>query len=311
MQRGVVDLDGGVLDLEGHHVEDVLQLRRLRHQQPAMVQPWADIAGTCPGHVRPRVAPAVAEHLAVTRDQHGLASGVGDTAQQPRVHGLAVLVEADRRLDLAAVVDRLAGDVAINRVKGRTAQLATVADVEERVVVGDVREAFVPIFLFNAAQLLTLHVRDDLGGVVGKHVGWRHLAQRLVHVLGQQLVTQAGIDARPTIIADPAKKGTAVEVLAMAVITTKRPVEGLVARPDLVVGVLRMVRTDDAHPALGVDVRQHQPLIVQPLQDAVLAGVAQAEADGSGRVGLGWRHAKRGADLRQGELAFGVKGHEP
>ena len=95
MQRRVVDLDAGVLDLERHHVEDVLQLRRFRHQQPAVVQPRRDVAGTCPGHVRPRVAPAVAEHLAVTRDQHGLASGVGDTAQQAGVHGLAVLVEAD------------------------------------------------------------------------------------------------------------------------------------------------------------------------------------------------------------------------
>ena len=208
-------------------------------------------------------------------------------------------------------MDRLAGDVAIYRVKGRAAQLATVADVEEAVVVGDVGEAFVPVFLFNAAQLLALHVRDHFRGIVGKHVGWRHLRQGLVHVFGQQLVTQAGIDARPTIIADPAEKGTAVEVLAVAVVAAERTVKGLVARPDLVVGVLRVVRADDAHPALGVDVRQHQPLVVEPLQNAVLTGVAQAEADRSGCVGFVGRHAKRGADLRQGELAFGIKGNAP
>ena len=201
--------------------------------------------------------------------------------------------------------------MAINRVKGGAAQLAAVADVEKRVVVQDVGEAFVPVRLFNATKLLTLNLGHDLGRLVGKHLGRRQLGQRVAHVFGQQLVAQARIDARPTIIADPAKKGTAVEVLAMAVVAAERAVQRLVARFDLAVRVLGAVRADDAHPALRVDVGQHQPLIVQPLQDAVLAGVAQAEAHALRRVGLGWRHAKRGADLRQRELAFGIKGNEP
>ena len=65
MQHRVVDLDLRVLELERHHVKDVLALDVVRDQQLGMVEPWRDVARRDAGQVRPGVDPAVAEDLAV------------------------------------------------------------------------------------------------------------------------------------------------------------------------------------------------------------------------------------------------------
>ena len=100
-------------------------------------------------------------------------------------------------------------------------------------------------------------------------------------------------------------------MLAVAVVAAERPIQRLVAGADLAVGMLGMVGADDAQPALGVDARQDQALLVQPAQNAVLARVAQLERALRCRVSRGGRHTQRLAYLRQGELAAGVELDQP
>ena len=69
----MIDLLVGVLQLERHHVEHVIALDRIRDHTLDMIEPNARVAT---GHRRAVVDPPIAEHLTLTRHQHGLASGI-------------------------------------------------------------------------------------------------------------------------------------------------------------------------------------------------------------------------------------------
>ena len=114
MQHGVVDLDGGVLNLERHHVEQVLTLALVWDQQRYMVKPRLRVAWNA---LRTCIAPPVAVNITVTRHQNTLACGVGNTDQYLGFHCLTVLVKANGRLNATPVVDRLTGDVPEQRVE--------------------------------------------------------------------------------------------------------------------------------------------------------------------------------------------------
>ena len=115
----MVDLDLRVLQLERHHIKDVLALDRVGDQQLGMGQPRGDAVSRWTGQVGPRVNPAVAVDIAVLGYQYALARRIGHAAQHPAARALAVLVEADGRLDAPRGVDRLALDVPENRIKRR------------------------------------------------------------------------------------------------------------------------------------------------------------------------------------------------
>ena len=97
----------------------------------------------------------------------------------------------------------------------------------------------------------------------------------------------------------------------MAMIAAERPVDRRVAALDLAVGMLMIVRTDDAAPALGVDVGQHQPGVGEPAQHAVAAGVADLDGQQPSAFRLARRDAQRLADGGQRELTLRVKFHQP
>ena len=88
----------------------------------------------------------------------------------------------------------------------------------------------------------------------------------------------------------------------MAVVAAKGTIQRLIARGYLAVGMFGMVRANNRQPALSVDARQHHAVAVHPLKNAILARVAQTERDPLRRVGVGRRHVKRFANLRQREL---------
>ena len=103
---------------------------------------------------------------------------------------MAVFVIADGRLDLALIVDGLAGDVTEQGVEGRAADLAAVVHVKVGIIVLDVSKALVPAFLFHAAQLFALDLGDDGSASVGERLVGRQLRQGHVHGRGEQLITQ-------------------------------------------------------------------------------------------------------------------------
>ena len=64
MQHGVIDLNVGVLHLEGHHVKHVVALDGVRDHALHVFEPWGGV-NTC-GHGRAGVAPAVTVDQAFT-----------------------------------------------------------------------------------------------------------------------------------------------------------------------------------------------------------------------------------------------------
>ena len=252
VQDRVVDLHPRVLDLERHHVPDVVKVSLVRHQPPAMVQPARYVAARRLRHVRPGVDPAVAVDLAVARHQHTLASGVGHTHQDAGAHRLAVLVVAGAGLNLLPAVDGLAGDVAEQGVEGVPANLPPIQEVEIAVVRHDVGEPLVPARLLDPAQLLAVHLRDDIGRPVRERLRRRQLVERAGHLLCQQLIPQAVAGAGAALVADPFEEGGAVQMLAMAVVAAEGAVDRAVAGLALAGGMLCRVRADNAQPAFLV-----------------------------------------------------------
>ena len=296
----MVDLDLGVLELERHHVPQMREQRLVRHQHPAVLQP--------PGRVTARhdrragVTPAVRQRITAVRHQHALAGGVGHARHGCRAHRLSVLVEADRRLDTALAVDAGAVDVPVERVERRPADLAAVDQVEEAVFVLDVGEPLIPLPPLQPAQLLAGDLGDDVVRVLGEEGLRRQRRLHPLHLLGQQVVTQAGGGVRPAVLVDPVEEHLRRQCLAVSVMAAERPVQRTVARLDRAVGVLVLVGADDRHPAGVVGTTEHHALIRQPLEDGVVARVGQPQRDVGGGVGLVGHDAEGGADLVQGEL---------
>ena len=100
-------------------------------------------------------------------------------------------------------------------------------------------------------------------------------------------------------------------MLAVAVIAAERPVERLVARLDVAVGVLLIIWADDAAPAFVVDLRQHKVLLGQPLQHGVAASVADVDRPILGCIRLGRHDAQRVAYLLQRVFALGFELDQP
>ena len=242
-----------------------------------MGQPHADVAGGHVGQVRARVNPAVAVHLALARHQHAVAGGVGDALQHAGACRLAVLVVTDGRLDAALGVDGLARHMAEHGIERDARHLAAGLQVEIGVVGYDVSKTRVPTGLVEAAHLLAVHLGDDLGRRVAEYVVRLQCLSHDRHALGDQLLAEARRDLRAALRGHPCEEGVTVQMLAMAVVTAERAVDGRVAALDLAVGVCCIVGANDAAPALLVDVGQHQPLVRQPAQDAVAAGVADLD----------------------------------
>ena len=94
-------------------------------------------------------------------------------------------------------------------------------------------------------------------------------------------------------------------------VAAERAVDGRVAALRVAVRMLAAVRADDAAPALRVDVGQHQPLIGQPAQHAVAAGVADLDGLEARPLVLARRHAQRLADRGQRVLAARVELNQP
>ena len=309
VQHGVVDLDRRVLELVGHHVPQVLQQALVRHQQAAMLQPPGRVTT---GYDRgPGIAPAVRQRVAAVRHQHALAGGIGDARDRRRAHRLPVLVKADRRLDPAPAVDAIALDVPEQRVEGRAADFAAVLQIKEAVFYLDVGEPLIPFALLDPAQLLAGDLGDHVVRVLGKEGGWRQRRLHPLHLLGQQVVTQAGGGVRPAVLMDPVEEHLRRQRLTVAVMATEHPVQRTVACLDGAVGVLVLVRTDDRQPAGVVDAAKDHALIRQPFQDDVVARVREPQRDVGGGVGLVGHDVKGGADLLQGELTLRVELDQP
>ena len=79
VQDGVVDLDAGVLDFEGHDVQDVLAFHVVGNHALGVLKPRRHI-GTS-GHSGPGVAPAIGVDLALAGAEDVLAGGVSDAHQ--------------------------------------------------------------------------------------------------------------------------------------------------------------------------------------------------------------------------------------
>jgi hypothetical protein len=121
-------------------------------------------------HRRAVIDPAVAEHLTLTRYQHGLASGVSDACNGQRALFLAVLVIAYRRLNSAFVfarVDRMTGDVSKECIKSTAVNLAPIQCVKERIFVLNVGKARIPVLPCDPVQLFFLDFRNNLRALVG------------------------------------------------------------------------------------------------------------------------------------------------
>ena len=103
------------------------------------------------GHTRAGVTPAVAVQVAVSVDQHRLAGGVGYADQRLGALGLPVFIKTDRRLDLAAGVDRLTAYVPEQGVKCSAGHFAAVLQIKIRFVLLDIGKAGVPVFALDAA----------------------------------------------------------------------------------------------------------------------------------------------------------------
>ena len=151
MEDRVVDLNPRVLHLERHHVPDVVEVARIRHQPLAMLNPARHVAARRLRHVWPGVHPTVAVDVTVARDEDALAGGVGHAHQDAGAHRLAVLIIAGAGLDLLPAVDGPAGDVAEQRVEGAPADLPPVHQIKVAVIRQDVGKPFVPACLLNPA----------------------------------------------------------------------------------------------------------------------------------------------------------------
>ena len=114
-------------------------------------------------------------------------------------------------------------------------------------------------------------------------------------------------DPRATVFGNPVEERPAVQVDAVTVEAVERTVYRLVAGLDDAVRVCGAVRADDGQPALTVRLGQDQTLVVQPLQDRVLAGVAQGDRLNVAAVLLARRDPKSLANLIQGVFPLRVE----
>ena len=104
MQHGVIDLDVRVLQFERHDVQHMLTLDGVRDHALDVFEPWRGVSTA--GHGGAGIAPAVAIHQTLTGAKDCFAGGVGHAHKRLGALGLAVLIKADRRLNLAlGVVD--------------------------------------------------------------------------------------------------------------------------------------------------------------------------------------------------------------
>jgi len=259
MQDRVVDLDVGVLDLVRHHVEHMVALDLVRDQHLAVVQPHGDVMVRYlvgPRHVRAHVDPAVRVNQPIARHQRCLASGIGDADYGWRTVLLPTLVEVHRRTHrLLAVVDRPAVNMPEQRVEHLSRCLAPRHQIEVAVVGLHVGVAGEPLALLQPPCLLALDLLDDGRSLVGEVLRRHDLVRHHLHALCDQFITQTGQDARAVVLCDPIQKPAAVDVLTVAVIAAKRAVQRLIARFEVAVRVLVMVRADDAAPAFVIDTR--------------------------------------------------------
>ena len=239
------------------------------------------------------------------------AGGVGQAFQGVAAHRLAVFVKPVRRLDLrrlAASGDRRAGDMLEDRIERATADLAARLAVKVGVVVHDIGEATMPTLTVFAPRLLALHLRNAARAFIGEGFGRRQRAE-LTGVVGDKIVTQAGDGARAALLRNPIAKKAAVQMLAMSVIATERTIRRLVARFNLSICVIFVIRADDAAPAFLIYVRRNKSLLIKPRQHVVIARVFYAERNTARGAGFSRRHVKRFAYLRERVFAFGVEFH--
>ena len=96
---------------------------------------------------------------------------------------MSVLIETDRRLDLAPSVNRRATDVTKQGVEGATRQFASVLHIKIGVVVLDVCKAVPPFRLLNATEFLALDLGDYAGGLVWVLLSRRKFGKRRLHRL--------------------------------------------------------------------------------------------------------------------------------
>ena len=120
-QDGMVHLDVGMLNLERHNIQNVVQFDIVRDQVAAVRQPRLNVmVRDCVAvrHVGARVRPPVAVDQPVTRHQNVVTSGERHRRQRRRATVLSALVVVDRRLHtLFFVVDRPAVNVPVQRVE--------------------------------------------------------------------------------------------------------------------------------------------------------------------------------------------------
>ena len=90
----------------------------------------------------------------------------------------------------------------------------------------------------------------------------------------------------------------------------ERPVRGHVAALGRAVSVLVGVRAQHARPAFAVWARVNHPPLVQPGEDVIGAVVLHAQRARAVTLHRPRRHAQRGADTGQRELALGVELHQ-
>ena len=112
---------------------------------------------------------------------------------------------------------------------------------------------------------------------------------------------------RPTLLGHPSQKAGASPLTTVGVQAGVGAVDRHVAALDLAGGVGVAVRADNTPPAGSVALGCQVPGLGQPRQHVVGTVVVQRHPARGGGVGLGGRHAQRGADLLDGKLSLGVE----
>ena len=202
MQDGVVDLDIRVLELKRHHVEDMLALALVGYHSRSVIKPPLNIANAVA--MRARVTPPIAIDEAVLGNENALPCRVGDADKGAGTHCLTVLVETNGCFDATTAVDRLARDMAKERIERRPTNLAPILHIKEALVVLDIGEAFVPFCLLGAGKLFTLDFSDKLGSLVGERLGRGYFFISLLECSGDQFFSKSMLVLGAALFCDPA-----------------------------------------------------------------------------------------------------------
>ena len=140
-----------------------------------------------------------------------------------------------------------------------------------------------------------------------EHVARGDLGEGCGHHGGEEVIAQAGGVGRAPLLGHPGQEAGAAPLATMGVEAGVGAVHGHVAALDLARGVRLVVGTDHAPPAGGVTVGGQVAGLGEPGQHVIGAIVVKRDRAHGGGVGLGGRDTQAGADLLNGELAFGVE----